>query len=509
MKPLHNLLKQQLQTAYGGYEDLPPTCPELIAAINEAYHQADEDRQTAERSLAISSQELNQANSELRAIFQALPDLFFRLDLNGRVLDFKSASENILCAPAEHFIGQRVQTLWAEAGEQYAAALARLRNTRQAAKFEYSLALNDGLRFFEARLLPLTLPHDEQAIALIRDITEAKHTEYDLLRAQAEMELKVAKRTAELSEANATLRQEVFARQQALQETQAQLHQAMKMEAMGRLAGGVAHDFNNLLTAILGYSELIAMQLNEENESLLRQLKEITKAANRAATLARQLLAFSRKQLLRPQILDVNTVVRDMDLMLRRLIDADIEFVYDLACDLEPVRADRTQLEQVLLNLCLNARDAMPRGGRLTVKTANAQWPEPLSAQHENTLGSGVMLEVRDTGVGMDLETKTRLFEPFFTTKAPGQGTGLGLASVYGVIRQSGGHITVESSLGCGAVFKVYLPRCAEPTVTNSEFITNAESSDRNNFTCRGRGIGAPITDGNTAIEQLSCVGSL
>jgi two-component system cell cycle sensor histidine kinase/response regulator CckA len=235
-----------------------------------------------------------------------------------------------------------------------------------------------------------------------------------------------------------------------------QLLQSQKMEAVGRLAGGIAHDFNNLLTAIIGYSDLLARRV-KGTPRLEHNVGEILEAAERAAGLTRQLLAFSRKQVLQPRVLSLNAAVTDIEGMLRRVIGEDIQLVTALAGGLGQVRADPTQLEQVILNLAVNARDAMPRGGNLLLETANVDLDD---ARY-------VMLAVSDNGVGMDAETQSRVFEPFFTTKEPGKGTGLGLATVYGIVAQSGGSIRVDSEPGRGTTFKVLLPRVDEPAAVD------------------------------------------
>ncbi len=233
------------------------------------------------------------------------------------------------------------------------------------------------------------------------------------------------------------------------------------MEAIGRLAGGVAHDFNNLLTAILGYSELLLSDARTSGSSI-ELAREIRKAAERAAELTGQLLSFGRRARMAPQVLDLNALVADMERLLRRLIGADVELVAHLAPDLGQVHADLSALHQVVVNLAINARDAMPDGGTLTLVTANVDLDEAYARQHlEVHAGPHVLLELRDTGCGMTAEVKSHLFEPFFTTKAVDKGTGLGLSTIYGIVKQSGGHIEADSAPGRGTTFRVYLPRVA------------------------------------------------
>ena len=279
--------------------------------------------------------------------------------------------------------------------------------------------------------------------------------------------------------------------EEALRKSEEELRHSQKLEAVGRLAGGIAHDFNNLLTAIIGYADLLAHSptadpATRQNAELIRQ------AGNQAAKLTTQLLAFSRKQLLRPKVIDLNKLVVEMEQLLRRVIGERFELKTLPHAEDGRVKADPSQIEQVIANLCVNARDAMPNGGKLVIRTGNVHIDGVPVPHLSNPLPSGdyVVLSVMDSGTGMDEETKARLFEPFFTTKEPGQGTGLGLATVYGVVTQSGGGVAVESEVGSGTTFSIYLPHenaavdyfrpsstPVEPT-TESETILVVEDED-------------------------------
>jgi two-component system cell cycle sensor histidine kinase/response regulator CckA len=284
---------------------------------------------------------------------------------------------------------------------------------------------------------------------------------------EQELERRVESRTAELLRANEQLRYEIeerFRTEQALRQSEAQLAQAAKMEAVGRLSGGIAHDFNNLLSVILGYTANLLEDLPAIHP-MREDLEEIRRAGLRATELTRQLLAFSRRQVMELKIVDLNELVSNTGGMLRRLIGEDIELKLELDPHIGRVFVDPGQIAQVLMNLAVNARDAMPSGGTLRISTAHVEQQEGASMAPylEALSGPCVLLRVSDTGVGMDEATKTRIFEPFFTTKGPGAGTGLGLATVFGIVEQSGGSIRVMSEPGRGATFEVYLPQSNEP----------------------------------------------
>jgi PAS domain S-box-containing protein len=279
-----------------------------------------------------------------------------------------------------------------------------------------------------------------------------------------------------------------------------QLRQAQKMDAIGQLAGGVAHDFNNLLTAIFGYCDLLLNDM-PESDPRRRDVEEIRKAGTSAAALTDRLLSFSRKQIIEPRTLDLNAVVGDMGRMLERVIGEDIEMELHLSPALGMVRADPHQIGQVLMNLVVNARDAMPNGGKLTITTDNIMLDETYGRMHVGVVpGPHVMVAVSDTGTGMSSEVQARLFEPFFTTKPAGKGTGLGLASVYGIVKQSGGNIYVYSEVGHGTTFKVYLPRTEDAVVQGVSAAPAPPTSAAQTRT----GFTILLVEDNPALEQIA-----
>jgi PAS domain S-box-containing protein len=278
---------------------------------------------------------------------------------------------------------------------------------------------------------------------------------------------------------------------------EARLRQAQKMEAVGRLAGGVAHDFNNLLTVITGRCNLLLRGINGSTE-LRQELEEVNKAGERAATLTRQLLSFSRKQVLQPKVIDLSSVIEGMKNLLRRLIGEDIELVFVPAPRLQHVKADPGQIEQVVMNLAVNARDAMPGGGRLTIETANVRLdPSVLPSLPEAEAGDYVVVRVSDTGTGMNEKVQSHLFEPFFTMKESGQGTGLGLATVYGIVKQGGGQIWVDSSPGQGTTFTICLPVVREA-------LDPAEPKERDEVLRRGTETILVVED-EEVVRDLAC----
>ena len=452
----HSLLICQLTKFFGGVGSVPKDLHGFIEAVDKAYREAESDRLTVERSLELSSEEPLRKNSEIRAIVQAFPDLFFRLDAGGRIVDVTAGEDMASVLPPERLLGKGIRDIpIAGVGHHLEEAFHEMQQQKTIVSTEYPVAAENEEHFYEARFVPL--PNDH-SLVIIREITKRKQAEEALRQAHDALERRVTERTGRLLMVNQQLQAEMAQRKQL----EHQLRQAAKLEAIGRLAGGIAHDFNNLLTVILGYCHVL-LERHAVDESQQIDIMEIKKAGERAKSLTQQLLAFSRRQVLTPKVLDLNAIVAGLEPMLRRLIGEDIHLVIVMEPQLGAVKADPGQLEQVLLNLAVNARDAMPKGGTLTIRTYTGEHPEPSGRGSATTSQRYVVLSMTDTGPGMDADTQAHMFEPFFTTKEQGTGTGLGLATVYGIIKQSGGLVYVDSKPGQGTTFKIHLPHVEEP----------------------------------------------
>ena len=370
-----------------------------------------------------SEQALRESEVRKSAILESALDAIITLDFTGHILEFNSAAEKTFGRLREEVLGENAsEVIFANASRDdqpfdLANPAAWSDPSLRGKRFEIVARRADASPFpAELAITSVELRGRSLITIYLRDLTERKALEKQLWHSQ-------------------------------------------KLEAVGRLAGGVAHDFNNILTVIDGYSDLLLMDM-PEGAPARRGLEEIRKAGERAASLTRQLLAFSRRQVLAPQVMDLNDVIGNVNKMLRRLIGEDIELVTVLRPGISPVKADPGQIEQVLVNLVVNARDALPQGGVLSVETESVEFNESVAGRHAVPIPPGeyVMLAVADNGCGMDAETQSHIFEPFFTTKEQGKGTGLGLATVYGIVKQSGGFIWVYSEPGQGSTFKVYLP---------------------------------------------------
>ena len=368
---------------------------------------------------------LHESEKLVMALLQSASQAILSIDRTGRIVLANPKTEEMFGYTGEELLGARIEILLPESqrrahGRDREEYFTRPRVRPMGIGMDLAGRRKNGTEFpVEISLSYVETTEGVFAIAFVNDISDRKQLEDRLLQAQ-------------------------------------------KMEAVGRLAGGVAHDFNNMLTVIAGYNRMILDDLSPL-DPLRGCAEEVLKAADRAAALTQQLLAFSRRQVMRSCVMNVNTTVEHTEKMLRRLIGEDIELVLSLSADIGNIKADPNHIEQAIVNLALNARDAMPKGGRITVETANVYLDENYVRTHMGVKpGDFVMVAVSDTGHGMDAETRRRLFEPFFTTKEKGKGTGLGLATVYGVVKQLGGDIWVYSEPGQGTTFKLYFPRVTE-----------------------------------------------
>jgi two-component system, cell cycle sensor histidine kinase and response regulator CckA len=365
---------------------------------------------------------LGESEERFRTMFEGAPTGTIMVDLDERIVSSNRAFEELVGYRKSELAGRRLAELGPPGDPQAEPFSEMLAGERERYVGQLRLVRRDGSDAWGQVAASLVVDSQRRprfAIVMVEDLTERMYLEE-------------------------------------------QLRHSQRMEAVGQLAGGVAHDFNNLLTIIAGRTAVALRELGGGDGAIRPDLEEIAAAAERAAELTHQLLAYSRRQVLQPRVLELNALVGEMERMLRRLIGEHIEIELDLASDAGRVRADRGQLEQVIANLALNARDAMEEGGRLTIRTANVEPEEPAA-------GPQVLLSVRDTGLGMDERTRSRAFEPFFTTKDPGKGTGLGLSTVYGIIAQSGGRVLIDSAPGEGSTLSVYLPVVEDPVSEERE----------------------------------------
>ncbi|RYZ06466.1 MAG: PAS domain-containing sensor histidine kinase [Myxococcales bacterium] len=418
-----------------------------------------------------SRRDLERVSTFLSSIVENIPAMIFVKNAESLRFElFNKAGEALLGIPREQLLGKADTDLFPP--DQAAFFVEKDRRVLEDKQLvDIPLEPIDtaaGRRWLHTKKIPVV---DREGVAryllgISLDITERHEAEESLRRVQDELERRVALRTRELSLTVARLEREISDRERAesaLQKSEDQLRHAQKMDAVGRLAGGVAHDFNNMLSVILGHTEMALARLDTDDEhELFDSLDTIRQAALRSAGLTQQLLAFSRQQVVSPRHLDLRGLVRDFDKMLKRVIGDDIKLVIVESAEACAVRVDPVQMEQVILNLAINARDAMPHGGHLTIETKLTQLsPEHVFAHPNAKLGPHVELCVRDEGTGMDAVTLGRIFEPFFTTKAEGRGTGLGLSTVYGIVHQAGGSLIVDSALNQGSTFRVFLPYAA------------------------------------------------
>lgn len=540
---MHSLLKRQLKRCFGKGFEVPPEWREFLGAINDSYREFDADREMVERSLDLSSQELLQANSETRAVFQAIPDLLFRVDRDGTILAFKAGATGDLLLQRQELFGKHIQDIPVKSiGEQFRRAIDEVLAQKKLSSFEYPLSVQGQECFYEARLVPLP---EEQIVVIIQNITERKRSEEELRRAVSLLRSTLEstadgilvvdlvgrivlfnKRFAsmwripedilaarddgaalghvlgQLKDPDGFLQKvkelyqtpeaesfdilefkdgRVFERYSCAQthdekpvgrvwtfhditerkELEAQLRQSQKMQAFGQLAGGVAHDFNNILTVIQGNLSLLrSCKLSTEDHA--SAIDQAYKSSERAANLTRQLLTFSRRQPIQRRDLDLNEVAATMTKMLQRLIGEHIALEACYSPESMAINADQGMMEQVLVNLAVNSRDAMPNGGRLVLQTACVRITEQEARSRPKArAGDFVRLSVRDTGAGIAPEHLPFIFEPFFTTKDVGKGTGLGLATVFGIVEQHQGWIEVESVVDTGTTFHIYFPALA------------------------------------------------
>jgi two-component system, cell cycle sensor histidine kinase and response regulator CckA len=540
VEKIHSLLKRQMRKYFNDSLEVPQEWQGFIEMVNNAYHEFDTDRNMLERSLELSSQELLQANTEMRVIFEAIPDLFFRLDYNGTILDCKTNTASDLYISRKELIGNKIYKIpILPAAHRFKDAIEELKRIMAMVSIEYSLTLRGEEHSYEARMVPAL---ENEIIVVIRNVTERKIAENALRESEEKyrnvvegshvgvyiiqdnlfrfvnntfceihgysyeevadilgpqdfavpedldfLEQNLKKRytgEAKMAEiaynirhkngevrtikviSSATLYKKRpaiigtlldISKEKALEE---QLLQSQKLETIGRLTGGIAHDFNNMLGVILGNTQLAMMNLSPD-DTATKFCSEVEKATHRAAEFTHQLLAFSRRQVLEIKTIDINDILANFERMVQHVIGESIEMGITYKANLPPIKADSAQINQILLNLMVNAREAMPNGGKLIIETDLLYIDEkrtPLFADAQR--GYHVLISITDTGIGMDKEMLTKIYEPFFTTKS--HGTGLGLSVVYGIVKQHAGFIDVQSRPGKGTSFRIYFPSVEE-----------------------------------------------
>jgi len=446
---------------------------DLRSRLEEAEETLRAIRQGEVDSLVVSTDKgeriytLRSADYFYRALVEQMGEGAVTINEDGVILYCNRRFAEMVALPLEQVMGEDVRSMITLCDRAHFNAML-ISKTRGRKEMETALISADGT-LIPVRLALSFIPHETPPsfCLVVSDMTEARKREDELREARDNLEQRVAERTADLVAKKEELEKLITERKRAEEQRrklEAQLYRAKKMEGIGTLAGGVAHDFNNLLTTILGYAELALMQLGQ-GDPLYEHIIQIKNAGQKGASLTRQLLAFSRKEARRPELLDLNQAVAELEKILRRLIREDIELVINPEAGLGPVYMDPSQMDQIIMNLVVNARDAMPEGGTLTIETANVELDRAYFREHgieESEPGSYVMLAVTDTGIGMDEETQSKIFDPFFTTKPRGTGTGLGLATVYGIVKQNRGYIWAYSEPGQGTTMKVYLPRAGE-----------------------------------------------
>lgn len=441
-------MEDELRKHRDRLEELVDERTAKLNAVNLKLREEINERKVAEEALRASKDKYSN-------LFQSSNDIIFIHDLDNNLLEVNQKAVDIFGYTKEEFLSLKLMQLRGpETDEQAGYADEKIEKDGFVVFETDFLKKNGELINAEASSSLLEIGGKKVVQAIIRDITERKHLEE-------------------------------------------QLRQSQKMEAIGRLAGGVAHDFNNLLTVITGYSGLLMLDI-AKNDPMFQFIKEIKNAASRAESLTRQLLAFSRKQIIQPNVLNINNLIENMKKMLKRLIGENIELITSLDPETGHIKADPGQIEQVIMNLIINASDAMPQGGKITIELQNMNFKKSFTCEGlAIKAGFYIMLTISDTGIGMDKETQNHIFEPFFTTKKVGKGTGLGLSTVYGIVQQNDGYMTVQSELGMGSVIQIYFP-CVKEIADKKEKIACSQDFLRGNETIL-------VAEDEDVVRELAC----